>query len=247
MSSVVLSDDLLKLYFSFTRSGKVANEGSSNQIMKLTRLLACIKEFYTNQEQLERCKISSEMMMGIESMPLFNLDNSTTELKDLVLKSKLKLLLNDKNCDDADIISYNILATNAKSGFHYSMTFKPGELKSFVINHIQKILVNAPKVEIVDPYFIKDSRQFTENIALLKQFITNQTIKLEITCSASADNLNLKQQLLSAGFSNTTLPPLQANIHDRYMKANGVKIHLSSGFYALTQQNKELTYMVEIL
>ncbi|MBX9599129.1 MAG: hypothetical protein K2X04_11235 [Burkholderiales bacterium] len=247
MSNVVLSDELLKLYFGFTRSGKVTKDESGNNITKITKLLACIKEFYTNKEQLARCGVTDEMMTAVESMPLFNLDNTTTELKDLVLKSKLKLLLVDKNCSHTDVISYNILTPNPRYGFHYSMTFKAGEDKSFAISHIQRLITNSPKIEIIDPYFIYDSNQCTENLNLLNQFITNKTNKLEITCGSSNNSINLKSQLADSGYTNTSCPQILANTHDRYIKANGVKIHLSSGFYALTQRNKELTYMVEIL
>jgi hypothetical protein len=245
MSNVVLSDDLLKLYFSFARNGQVTNDKSGNNVTKITKLLSCIKEFYTNKEQLKRCGITEEIMPAVESMPLFTLDNTTTELKNLILKSKLKLLLTDKNSTEQDIISYNILSPNPKYGFHYSMTFKSGNDKSFAVNHIIKLLKNAVKVEIVDPYF--DNNQFSANLALLDRFITNKTNQLEITCDVSNNLVNLKSRLISFGYTNTKCPQIPQNTHDRYIKANGVKIHLSSGFYALTQQNKELTYMVEIL
>jgi hypothetical protein len=244
MSNVVLSDELLKLYFGFARSGKVTNDESSNNITKITRLLACIKEFYTNREQLQRCGITEEMITAVESMPLFNLNNTTIELKDLVLKSKLKLLLVDRNCRETDVINYNILAMNPRYGFHYSMTFKSGENKSFAVNHIKRLIDNAVKVEIIDPYF--DNDQFTENLMLLNQFINNKMNKLEIMCGNSNGSINLKTRLTNAGYTNTKCPQMPPNTHDRYIKANGVKIHLSAGFYALTQQNKELTYMVEV-
>lgn len=244
MSNVVLSDDLLKLYYSFARNGQVTNDQSGNNVTKITKLLSCIKEFYTNKEQLKRCGITEEIMPAVESMPLFTLDNTTTELKNLILKSKLKLLLTDKNSTEQDIISYNILSPNPKYGFHYSMTFKTGEDKLFAINHIKLLLENVSKVEIIDPYFIADEYQFAANLSLLNQLITNKANKIEIACQESNQ---LKTKLTSDGYTNTNCPPLPTNTHDRYIKANGVKIHLSSGFYALTQQNKELTYMVEIL
>ena len=70
--------------------------------------------------------------------------------------------------------------------------------------------------------------------------------KLEIMCGNSNGSINLKTRLTNAGYTNTKCPQMPPNTHDRYIKANGVKIHLSAGFYALTQQNKELTYMVEV-
>lgn len=247
MSNVVLSDDLFKLYFWFVRKGEVTNDESGNNITKITKLLSCIKEFYTNKEQLSRCGITEEIMGAVESMPLFNLDGETKDLKDLVLKSKLKLLLSDKNNENQDIICYNILAPSPKYGFHYSMTFKTGENKLFAINHIKELLCNAPKVEIVDPYFITDSNQFTENMSLLDQLIESKASKLEIISRDSDDSINLRNELKRCGYIDARCPPMQANTHDRYIKANDVKIHLSSGFYALTQTSKELTYMVEIL
>ncbi len=244
MSNVVLSDELLKLYFGFTRSGKVTKNESGNNITKLTKLLACIKEFYTNKNQLESCGITDEIMMAVESMPLFNLDNTTTNLQDLVQKSKLKLLLVDKP-SSLSVIEYNIFVRTHKYGFHYSMTFKSGDDKLFAVNHIKQLIESAAKVEIVDPYF--DNNQFNVNLTLLEQIIKNKTNRLEIICDASNNSVNLNSRLASAGYTDSRCPQIQPNTHDRYIKANGVKIHLSSGFYALTQKNKELTYMVEIL
>ena len=245
MSNIVLSDNLLKLYFSFTRNCKVDNNESNEMaIEKLNKLLACIKEFYTNPKQLSRCNITDEIFIAVESsIPLFNLDNTTSELNELVAKCKLKLLLVDKLCTDKEIISYNIMTKNTSYGFNYSKTFRPNTDKSFAINHIKQLILNASKVEIVDRYF--GNNQFQSNIKLLAQIVTQKNCILEIRCGSS-DN-SLKQNLSSAGFSNPRLSQLDANIHDRYIKANGVKIHLSSGFDHLNQQDKEITYMVEIL
>ena len=256
LSHVVLSDKLFKLYYQFHRLGITTDLENKNNTSKrlLIKLLSSLQTFCTNQAQLIRIGFEKSMIEGFEptSMPLLvQIYRDDESLDKLVLKSKLKLLLISKHdeCTDPDILTYNIL-NDKQCGFYYTKTFNVNDDKTFAINHINKLIADSTKVDIVDAYFFADETQATENINLLQQMNFNPSAVVHIYCYKDycENQYSISENLTSIlKCKNIIYEDFPKRAHDRHLATSEVKIRLPNGIYSLTQKNKEVTYAIEVI
>lgn len=237
MSALCLNNTLVSEYLNYISQ-------DSFDTKKVQNMLKYIQSFLVSQNQHQFFSDPS-FVMQINNDPLLNMVDSCSE-DELVKFTALKLQLVDK-CDSVTFTQVNvvpILANSEKVDMTIGATFENATGKDKAIEHIKALLSDAKYINITDGYIEYDNNQWSENKNLLDTILPKKVI--DITFIAS--NCTKKSELASLCSQwNIKTKIIGANIHDRYIETDKIKILLSSGLYHLsTNSQKDLTYMVKI-
>lgn len=224
--SLVLSDELLSIYFDFKQDNISDN-----------RLLEKFLSYFhpphlTNVDQLTRIGITDpSILQQLAAQSL-----TTQTLEELVEQTCYKLILNTENSDYPYV---NINNDSVEKNF--SMTFRVGERRDKAIHLITALCADANFILIFDRYFCHNWND-TEN------FFDRIVPKKRLTILHDG-HLNNKSTEIKRIFNNWTVKPDRhhtfANSHDRYLLIDGkIEIILSSGFQYLFASDKDLTCLI---
>lgn len=224
--SLVLSDDLLKVYFEF----KQGNIESTDVLEKFLSYYHA--PFLTCIDQLKRIGVKDDAIeQQLASQGYIN-----QSVGDLVPLTRYKLILNITN----DTYPYvNIHKDRVEKNF--SLTFKRGENRDKAIELITALCANARFVFIFDKFFCENWRRTKSlfDTVLPKKSMTilhvghlsNKASNIKGICS----DWKVKQD------SKNTY----TGCHDRYLLIdNKVEIILTSGFDYLFETSKDLTCVI---
>ncbi len=223
--SLVLSDELLKIYFEF-KQGKAGKP----------RIIECLLNYYhsshlTNVEQLKRINEGEDLLPQLAAQGF----NAQT-LEELVAQTKYKLILNTENSDYPYV---NIYKDKVEKNF--SLTFRKGENRDKAIKLITALCVDAKCILIFDKYFCE---QWNETQQLFKEVIPKKRLTLlhdkHLTSKQSEIKGICKDWAIKLDRRNTF-----TGFHDRYLLIDDkIEIMLSSGFDNLFSTDKDLTCLV---
>lgn len=225
--SLVLSDELLALYFDF-KQGNV----------KDTKLVERFLSYYhaphlTNVAQLQRIEHKNpQLLQTLAKQRVI----SSLSLEDLAKQTRYKIILNTKKSDFPYV---HILKDSIEKNF--SLTFRVGENRDKAIQLITALCANAKFILIFDSYFC-DNWQDTQNF--FKQIIPKKNLTL-----LHEDHLSSKVSEIKKIYAGWKIKPDNRHMftksHDRYLLIdNQIEIILSSGFQYLFATDKDLTCLV---
>jgi hypothetical protein len=236
MSEIVLSDELLKIYYDFKNG---SYRGSNN---KLTRLLLYYREHHTNVEQLKRVGIDDG---GLEQT-LSGSGHVSGSVEELCWETKYKLILDLKKSDYPylNIMKDEIEAT-------YTATYKNTSRKK-TIEHIKALCRDAKFIFIYGKY-ISGNNSLLRNIAgLLPDNVTIINGKIKGKQNGQSDIQQWSQSDID--YLKRLKPNLKirqdtkqtySGFHDRYLLIdNKMEIILTSGFDHLFSDSGDFTCII---
>lgn len=228
--SVILSDDLLKMYYSF----KQGNQCDDQNLLE--SFFSCYQApFLTNVEQLKRIgydeKLFPQLFQQLSAQGLV-----CQTLEDLAKLTVYKLILNSNYSQFPYV---NVLQDKVVN--NYSLSFKIGENRDKVKEIIKALCEDAKFILIYDKYFCNNWR-YTED------FFHSIVPKKELTILHD-QHLLAKTSEIKFIFNNWKIKQDQKNTlknsHDRYLLIdNSIEIILSSGFLYLFSEDKDLTCVI---
>ncbi len=242
---IAVSENLLREYLKYK---KTDNKYDKNLMQKFFKYY---QPFVVSVNQL--------INIGIDKKTVFNLlkhkrvfDNLSSKIlavtneEDLIKHSKLKLMIRDDDKKFQNCTTININENRIKP--RYSATYKENENRKEAKKHIKSLLHSSyvNKIEIYDKYIFAKNNQST-NLKLLKYlFPENKQIQIYTGTYGSANSIN-KLRNYNSNFIINNFIKIDKNMHDRYIVINdNLEIILSSGFYYLENNTKDLTYIVRI-
>lgn len=237
MSALCLSNTLVNEYLNYISQ-------DSFDTKKVRNMLKYIQSFLVSQNQ-HRFFSDPSFIMQINNDPLLKIVDSCSE-DELVKLTVLKLQLVDKY-STAGFTQVNvvpILANSEKVDMTIGATFENANGKDKAIEHIKALLSDAKYINITDGYIEYDGNQWSENKNLLNTVLPKKAIDITVITSNFTKKSEL-EGLCSEWTIKTKI--IGANIHDRYIETDKIKILLSSGLYHLSlNSQKDFTYMVKI-
>lgn len=228
---LVLSDELLKLYFDFKNSKDVNAD-------LLTKLLRYHAPFITSVKQLQKIgyDADSAYMTQLLAQELIS-DN----LEELAEKTIYKIILNTENSTYPYVnINGDVLEKN------FNLSFKSMEKREKAQDLIRALCSNSKNILIYDKY-IKDnwnnSKKFFE-LLLPKRKLTILYFDNQIKQEQKSE---LKKICGNWTIKKDTENRLKS-CHDRYLLIdNNIEILLSSGFDYLFDESKDFTCLIRDL
>lgn len=231
---LALNEELLKIFQSlFIKKGVISYDEKILKFFKFIQLPIAISKHKFNNNQLLKQQGS-----------IFKIYDKNND-EELVKSTKLKLMLTDENIN-SDFVTVNIL--NDEIDVRFSATYGSGQNKNKAKKHIKALLSDAEIIKIYDKYLSIINRNFDVwkeiNLNILKYVLPRKNINIEIFCGDNWDN-SRKQDLTNI-YDNwyITKRSWNANLHDRYIETDKVKILLSSGLSNLDNRGKDFSYMV---
>jgi len=183
----------------------------------------------------------------IESDPLMSCVGEISKEDDLVKMTRLKLMLTDKN-EDKPFVTVNVITDEIKVNF--SGTYKANNRREKAREHIKALLEDASHIRIVDKYLARD-RCWAKCKEILKQILPEKHVRIIISTTSEAGDAisGKKKKELQNLYNEWEVKGQKFNdsqYHDRYIETDKVKIILSSGVENLSDDGKDLTYVVEV-
>lgn len=228
--SLVLSDDLLKVYFEF-RQGKIEN----------SKLVEHFFNFYhapylTNAKQLERINHDNPPLLQSLAAQGF----ISQSLDDLAKQTRYKIVLNTASSAYPYV---NIFNDSVEKNF--SLTFRVGEKRDKAIHLITALCSEAKFILIFDSYLCRNWND-------TQQFFHQVLPKKKLTLLHDEGHLNTKASYIKRICPHWTIKEDRRGIfkksHDRYLLIdNKIEIILSSGFQYLFATDKDLTCLIREL
>jgi len=232
---IALSDKLLNEFFNFKKG-----TGFDKEIIPY--LFKYLQPFSITREQLESLNLDVAIKSKIMSGGDIISPSSATNQNNLINSTLYKIMLTD---DKNDYPYVNILSDEIE--INYTATYKSGENRDKVKNHMKKLLSNVSMIIIVDKYLSPPSNpQWNKIFNLLKYILPNQNVTIKIYYDRENSMRDIKNLLET--FNNKwyiDLKEFDNSIHDRYIETDKLKIVLSSGFLNLANTNKDFTYIVK--
>lgn len=255
--SFVLSDDLYYEYHKYKHASDFGGDFDKGLINKL--LPFRLSEFRTNKAQLLRAGIEfSSLSVSLQKALGSNLSNLSIE--ELAKKTDYKLIITRENGKTS--FPYINIGKNYMDPIVMSVTgkFTRGTRRIKALKHIQSLCQGAQKIYLYDKYLLNNEhfhilKDILPNRADLSvYYVANQRINgRESGNQAQLDTsaiVYLKENGLGLvhfkEISQEEIPQYAAgNLHDRYLRIDDkFEILLSSGFYYLGNNNKDITYVV---
>lgn len=226
MYSLVLSDDLLNVYFDF-KQGTVNKPKDVEKFFNYYHAphLTCV-------EQLKR--------IGIDDPTLFQALAAqgfiTQTLEELVNFTQYKLIL---NAIKSDYPYVNI--NNDKVEKNYSLRFQIGESRNKAVQLMSALCLGAKFILIFDTYFCE---RWNGTQQLFQQVIPKE--RLTLLHSGHLTNKTSEIKQIHTGWKiKLDTRNTFTNSHDRYLLIdNKIEILLSSGFDNLFSTDKDLTCVI---
>lgn len=150
--SIVLSDELLTLYYAF-------KQGNSENLNLVERLFSYYAPHLTNTDQLERINQESDSSLFQQLAQQGFISQS---LEELVLNTQFKFIL-DTGKSDYPYVNIN----DDKVEKNFSLTFGIGENRDKLIKLITALCANSTDILIFDSYFStnwNDTKKFFESV-----------------------------------------------------------------------------------
>jgi len=224
--SLVLSDELLAVYFDF-KNGKISN----NQLLE--KFFSYFQPPHlTNTAQLQRIGIENTEL----SQQLAAQGYISQTLENLVKLTDFKLILNT-NKSDYPYVNIN----NDSVEKNFTLTFKMGENRDKAIELIKALCENAHFILIFDRYFCSNwnnTQQLFHQIIPMKRLTLLHDRHLN---DKSGDIKKICNDWKIKQDSRHTF----TNSHDRYLLIDDkVEIILSSGFDNLFSTDKDLSCLI---
>ncbi len=224
--SLVLSDELLLMYFDFKKG-----------IVKDNKLLEKFLSYFhppylTNVDQFKRIGITDPSIL----QPLAAQGFISQSLEELVEQTSYKFILNTEYSNYPYV---NINNDSVEKNF--SMTFRVGENRDKAIDLITALCANAKFILIFDHYFCQNWND-------TKHFFDKVVPKKALTLLHEG-HLNNKSSEIKKIFNKWRIKQDRhhtfKNSHDRYLLIDGkTEIILSSGFQYLFTTDKDLTCLI---
>ncbi len=227
--SLVLSDELLRVYFDF-KQGQINNSDVVEKFLSYYH-----GPFLTCVDQLKRVGVTDATI----NQQLASQGYISQPIDELVRFTIYKLILNTEN----DTYPYvNIHDDQVEKNF--SLSFKIGETRNKAISLIAALCAEANYILIFDRYFCK-------NWASTKALFTTVLPKKRMTL-LHAGHLDDKTSDIKGIHSEWKIKRDTQNTftdcHDRYLLIdNKVEIILSSGFDYLFSRDKDLTCVIRFI
>ena len=227
--SLVLSDELLKIYFEF-------KQGCTNNAKIIEKLFSYYHSPHiTNTGQLKRISYKDSALLqqlagqGLISQPLDKLVNQT----------RYKLILNTKK-DEYPYVNIH----DDKVEKNFSLTFRKGENRDKAIQLIKALCADAKFILIFDQYFCD---RWSETQQLFEEVMPKNKLTLlhdgHLTSKQSDIKRICKQWTIRSDRKKTF-----TNFHDRYLLIDEkIEVMLSSGFDNLFSTDKDLTCLVRYI
>lgn len=225
---IVLSDNLLKIYYAFKNSESVQNN-------ILEKLLSLYKPHLTNIEQLKRCAIIDSSLQ--QSLMSAGFTNQT--LEELMHKTNLKIVLNEIG-NDYPYVNIN----NDEIQSNYTATYYKGNrLKAK--NHIKSLLKDAQRVFIYDKFI-------THRWDKSKNFFTDLMPKRNLIIYYKEKHLESKIQEIKKIYNWNIQKDItnkkHTRLHDRYLLIDSkIEVVLTSGFDNLFDESSDFTYIIRTI
>jgi len=226
--SLVLSDELLSIYFNFKQG-----------IVNDNRLLEKFLGYYhpphlTNVDQLKRIGIADTSILQQLAAQGYISQN----LEELVKLTSYKLLLNTENSENPYV---NINHDSVEKNF--SLTFRVGENRDKAIHLISALCENASFILIFDKYFCNNWNHTQE---FFRQIVPKRRLTLLHDRHLSNKSGDIKQ-ICSDWIIRQDRHYTFTNSHDRYLLIDGkVEVILSSGFRNLFVTDTDLTCLIRM-
>jgi hypothetical protein len=245
--SLVLSDELLKLYTDFTKGERV----DKVLLAKFLRYyhgphITSTKQYFSVIEQdpqlLRQLSgqdgVVTDEELAFDDASLLgqlsgqdDLDKEDDVDEELYKKTKYKIILNTKKSEYPYV---NINGDSVEKNF--SLTFKKNENRDKLKSLLKALCENAKQIWIFDKYLIKDDTNQTNLKNLLKEILPKKQLKINF-CNYFDNNGNSKPHKRdpNLGYKNITtelsrhcndwkMPPTivsdptYRNLHDRYLR-----------------------------
>lgn len=225
--AIVLSDDLLKVYYAFKD-----NQPTHNRTLE--HFLNLYKPHLTNTKQLERCGIQDAGLM----QSLANRGLVSQSLEELTERTTFKIIL-DKNKKDYPYV--NIFDDMIEN--NYTSTYEKDIPREKSHKHIKSLLKDASEIFIYDKYVGSDwqkCKTFFEDLIPQKTlFIYHNEGHLN-NIKSNIENTHDDWEVDTDSKYDS-----YDNLHDRYILIDEkIQIILTSGFQYLFDDRKEFTYII---
>jgi hypothetical protein len=229
MSEVVICDTLLKQYLAF-KSGKEVD------IRTVEALLKYFKPYLTNFRQAKAVGLSDTAVMS-QLMASGLVDQS---LEDLCQRSALKIILSDQKSEYPYVNIFGDILMN-----RYSATFGKTEDRKKCRAHIKALLQDARTVFIHDRYMVS---QWDCCQVFFKDLMPKKPLTIFHTGCLKDKAGELKKICAQWMVKEDKLNKAYRGRHDRYLVIDGkIEVMFSSGFDYITDESKDLTYVVGIV
>ena len=226
--SLVLSDELLSIYFNF-------KQGIVNDNRLLEKFLGYYHPPYlTNADQLKRIGIIDTSILQQLAAQGYISQN----LEELVKSTSYKLLLNTENSENPYVnINHDAVEKN------FSLTFRVGENRDKAIHLISALCEDASFILIFDKYFCNNWNHTQE---FFRQIVPKRRLTLLHDRHLSNKSGDIKQ-ICSDWIIRQDRHYTFTNSHDRYLLIDGkVEVILSSGFRNLFVTDTDLTCLIRM-
>lgn len=224
--SLVLSDELLSLYFEF-KQGKIKNK----------QLIEHFFNYYhaphlTNISQLKRIHYYDlSLFQQLASQGLIS-----QSLEELAIQTRYKLILNTQKIDYPYVnIKTDLIEKN------FSLTFRKHENRDKAIQLITALCAKAKFILIYDKYFCHN---WEDTQALFQQIIPQKKLTL-LHDGHLKDKISNIKTICPHWTIKEDRHQTFTNSHDRYLLIdNKIEIILSSGFQYLFATRKDLSCLI---
>jgi hypothetical protein len=224
--SLVLSNELLKLYYNFT-------SGEDVDKPLLTKLLR-----YYHENHLSCVEQLNDIENKNDALKTQLAGSGYIHFEDLYKKTKYKIILNTK---ESRFPYVNI--NNDQVEKNFSLTFKKNENRDKAIYLLKSLCEDAIQIWIYDKYLT------TNDYKNLIKFLPKKRLKINF-CNNFLEELKKE---LKKEYSDWYMPTLNKNIydnlHDRYLRIEDknkskIELILSSGFQYLFDTNKDISILI---
>ena len=240
--SLVLSDDLLRLYTDFSHGKEV----DKSLLQKFLR--------YYHETHLTCVDQITKIGINDSSLKSQLMSSGYINFEDLYKKTIYKIILDTKNSHYPYI---NINKDSIEKNF--SLTFKKNEPRDKAHSLLKSLCENANQIWIFDKYFIDNCTY--EN---LKDFLPRKELKINF-CNYLENTNNPKSLELKNNYKIIikelkkhcdlwNMPPMKndsiyKDLHDRYLRIedinkNKIELILSSGLNYLYSSDKDISILI---
>jgi len=239
---LALDNDLISQYFAFQQGKK--DKYDRDTIVKLFKYL---QPFTISVSQKNEINLSDEIAHALSADGLIKIRNRANE-DELIQKTLLKIMIKKDRVDGTYTYTYNNILDD-EIDVRFSATYKSGENRDKVIEHLRALLLEATEINIYDRYLTKinhanDSWNINKNI--LHTILPQKAVDINIFCQYNWNSS--RENDLSSYCADWSInkEPWVNSLHDRYITTDKMEILLSSGLINLSSTQKDFTYIVKI-